>query len=311
MKTKVSILIATFTLCLPLMADTSLAAKTKPKKLPTQTYVTSKYHDETPNQFVLKYATTAYSLAGGEPSFTQRTVVPKNSRITVLQKSGKGAIISAQGFSSLMNVKNISGLTYSTKTYKVSKTALAKLNKQTKAWAKQLSKAERKSIDYYSGTGYTKLNNYLRYGDGNKTVAKNANLLTSALQQYNLKTPMTVYRGVSTSGLRKSLNGEKLRVGALYDDPGFSSTSISRYTALGFGSKLLLKIQLPKGNTGAYIDPVSYNVGEKEFLINPGANMIVTKVQTVTYTVKEKTKGHQAKTSLKDKYKLISVSMQR
>lgn len=56
--------------------------------------------------------------------------------------------------------------------------------------------------------------------------------------------------------------------------------------ALGFSSQhIVLKINLPAGNHGAYIDPISTNVGEKEYLMAGGTKLIVTGYQKAQSTV--------------------------
>jgi hypothetical protein len=88
---------------------------------------------------------------------------------------------------------------------------------------------------------------------------------------------------------------------------------------LGFSKQhVLLKVNLPAGNHGAYIDPISTNVGEKEFLMASGTKLIVTKVQkgqSIVHTVtKIQKKGKPAKqhvTNTKTNYTMVTLNLKR
>lgn len=89
--------------------------------------------------------------------------------------------------------------------------------------------------------------------------------------------------------------------------------------ALGFSKQhVVLKINLPTGYHGAYIDPVSTNVGEKEYLLDSGTKLIVTKVQQAKSTVHTvttiKKKGKQTKkqvSNVKTNYQLVTLNLKQ
>ncbi|MCE6013345.1 ADP-ribosyltransferase, partial [Levilactobacillus brevis] len=170
----------------------------------------------------------------------------------------------------------------------------------------------------YTGDGYEKINGYLRNGKGQKKVVKKAQLVQKGISKFKLRYNTTVYRGISNKGLKLSLNNRGLSVGSIYQDKAFSSTSLSKQVALGFSSQCLLRINIPAGVHGAYIDPISKNKGEKEYLLKEGQKLIVTKIQNASYT--EATKIYLIKNkgskvvqhttnNVKGNYKLITLNL--
>lgn len=124
-------------------------------------------------------------------------------------------------------------------------------------------------------------------GSGNKFHDLNA--LDKALDEHELKEPMTVYSGVSFNPRQKA-QGLKMHL------PAYTSTSISKKVAEGYSSyhaktahngdvhKHILQIQLDKGQKGRYVGtdskhrgnidaPISDYVHEQEFILPRKSNL--------------------------------------
>ncbi|MCK8606867.1 ADP-ribosyltransferase [Apilactobacillus ozensis] len=232
------------------------------------------------NQFV-----TSKNVQGVSLENNQQITIPINTSIKYLGQYKDGDLISTSD-NKILSVNNFKNNVYSNDTYKFSKSAKDKLKNLSKKWHKTLNKDEVKAVGHYTSDGYQDVNKYLR-NPGNKTsdkVKKEANNITTATSKFNSPDNLTLYRGISEEGLKASLNNQPLIVGAKYFDKGFSSTSLSRSIGEGFGN-VLLKINIPLGNHGAYIAPFSKHKNEQEFLLNPGTKMIVTNIENKKVTL--------------------------
>ena len=85
---------------------------------------------------------------------------------------------------------------------------------------------------------------------------------------------------------REQLNQHLLQhrnslVGRVIQDKGFSSTSINSEIARSFAEKnngAQLQIHAPKGSKGAYLDPISEAIGEREVLLNKGQKFRIDRI---------------------------------
>ena len=150
-------------------------------------------------------------------------------------------------------------------------------------WADGLSAEEIGAIADYSGDGYLGINGLLRHQVTQK-MAENWNafrnmsldnaikLLDKAIDKFDLKAPIKVYRTCENDVL------EKIKVGSIFHDEGFGSTSVlSKKVASG---NVVMEINVPKGRGyGAWISPMSGSVDEYEFLLQRGSNYKVKKIR--------------------------------
>ena len=147
------------------------------------------------------------------------------------------------------------------------------------SWGGALSAAERRGVKSYTDYGFRELNDGLR-GNPKPPPVPDKKLmasLDSALSKGKTPTAMVVHRGVSRDML------SKFKAGQAYVDKGYMSTSVDRGKAENFGGKSgpLLRITVPKGASGAYVEKLSVFKGEKEFLIPRGQRLNITKIETV------------------------------
>ena len=146
---------------------------------------------------------------------------------------------------------------------------------------KSLSNFEATSIDGYTYSKWTyRMNNYYRElsGEGVKLpegqderdiVATMALNLDSAIEKYDLKKPVVVYRTVRLNALPNILsNGD-----GTFRDNGFASTTTLRNGFnLGDEPSLIMAIKVPAGKGhGAWLKPLSQIPSENEFLLARGS----------------------------------------
>jgi len=126
------------------------------------------------------------------------------------------------------------------------------------------------SLRAYTGAAYRPINQGLRNGtlDQNDTAKRHVKKLDEFYKTARLKEDHVVYRGVSFRGDFKAPE-----VGALWEEKGYSSTSISK--AGKFGGNGYLTIELPTGTPGVYVESISSYTSEKELLLDRGARFRV------------------------------------
>jgi hypothetical protein len=139
---------------------------------------------------------------------------------------------------------------------------------------------EKMSIGDYTDHGYKPINKALRKGrTPSGKLPKRGGIDFGIKRSDQLKTldkatgkklsePVTVYRGVGSTGQSQLDNARKaLKEGGTVSDKGFMSTSVNPAAAVeGFAEPppVLLQIQTDKG---AYLEPVSRVKGEMEMLL--------------------------------------------
>ncbi|MCT3400771.1 ADP-ribosyltransferase [Lentilactobacillus hilgardii] len=291
------------------------------------TYVRTNYYAHAVNvgkqQLVTNKSARLYSIANGRVDDDHWVSVTKNSVLTVKDKltSRNGYVVTIPGNKNQFAFINPTKYVYSTAGIKNNPEKINQLTVSSKKWAKKLSKGQVKAIRYYTNNGYGKINTALRQPDdaASAKVKTSIKSISTGIQAFHLDQPTTVYRGISKEGLAKSLGSHSLKVGRQYHDPAYSSCTLSQMIALGFSKQhVVLKINLPTGYHGAYIDPVSTNVGEKEYLLDSGTKLMVTKVQQAKSTVHTvttiKKKGKQTKkqvSNVKTNYRLVTLNLKQ
>ncbi|GEM_PF-4643191 len=153
-----------------------------------------------------------------------------------------------------------------------------------------LSDAERAGIRSYTGAWYTDMNDAL-FGGGavSGRVQQMIDNATSGMNRMASQFNFVAYRGDSPYDMANLLGGtrDQLRnaaflrgsIGKTVEFKGFMSTAIHEdYAWTHKGVTTVIKT--PKGAKGFFVDPVSANQGEKEFLFQRGTKMKVVRIET-------------------------------
>lgn len=148
-------------------------------------------------------------------------------------------------------------------------------------WEDTLTQAEREGITRYTGSAYTRMNEYLRgqRADLDEHFLKLIEGCKDALAKASVAEDTVLYRGMgSTRTLARSLgiSGEELSGllssgglnGLRFVEKGFCSTGVER--GAGWSKEVMLRIVAPKGTQGMYVDPISRFRGERELLLQRG-----------------------------------------
>lgn len=144
---------------------------------------------------------------------------------------------------------------------------------------------------------YEDINNYLRFNQLGKvpeaTIKNTINYIESALNKFELDKDIVLYRGIDVPTIIEQVIGEKkysrdvniinsYLKNTTFTDKGFVSTSISKKEAINFGmgnGRAVMRINVPSGTKGAYIDEVSRIKREKEFLLNRNVTFKINNVK--------------------------------
>lgn len=136
----------------------------------------------------------------------------------------------------------------------------------------------------YTGSAYGKINKYYRGIESSLSpdLKKHSEVLSEFLQAAP-KVVAPTYRGMNF-GDTASLNNmkAKLKLGGIFSDPGFMSTTYNKQVINGFsetfgGGKVLVTIE---GKTGVLIEPFSGIRTEKEVLFNRNTKFKVKSYQS-------------------------------
>jgi hypothetical protein len=153
-----------------------------------------------------------------------------------------------------------------------------------KAYYAGLKPQYQQAVAYYTGSGYSVMNNYLRglipsnqvagYGLTEETLKTYINNLNQVLNNAPVTTqPIIVYRGVKFDAMAKFHNLKPGQVIDIFRD-SFNSTSFNMNVSAGgyfAGNKCcVFTVHLPVGVKGLYIGKQSSVSGEDEFILAPG-----------------------------------------
>lgn len=129
------------------------------------------------------------------------------------------------------------------------------------------------ALKVYTGSGYHSMNGALR-GDSKGSDETWKNIVNLQAMMVPVPADVQVYRGSSHEVLTKALGTSSFadvekHIGAVIQDEGFLSTSISPDSA--FGGSVRYEIQVPKGTAALYVSPDSaVGQGERELLLAAG-----------------------------------------
>ena len=147
-------------------------------------------------------------------------------------------------------------------------------------WWNGLEQDEQSAIMAYTGSAYGGINRFLRHGGASSpTLQRRINGISDALNKSELRKDIVVYRGTTKSFFAgKDHSLEELQEMGKYKisfvDKGFSSAAVTEGRAWKHKG-YILEIHVPKGKgRGSWVDPISQNRGEQEFLLQK--NMMYT-----------------------------------
>ncbi len=146
------------------------------------------------------------------------------------------------------------------------------------------------AVDAYSSNGYIYYNCFLRARTDkereecglSESGLDYLNTLVDLTNRYTLGEDTVLIRGISPEYLGTSFF-EELDFPQTLMEPGFFSTSFRENIAEGFVGErdgILLKIKAPKETPGVFVDIIRGYAWESEFLIAPGAKIVLTNKYT-------------------------------
>jgi HK97 family phage portal protein len=150
-----------------------------------------------------------------------------------------------------------------------------------KEWEASLSNSELRGIETYTDQNFGDIQDALRNG-GDLPYHINAddiNAAQNALMRSTAPDDMLVYRAINGDVFSK-LEGNE---GRSFVEKGFSSTTLNERYANQFyadGNYGILRVQVPKGSSGAYVDGIATKSGQQEYLIPHGSQFKILNVYT-------------------------------
>ena len=156
---------------------------------------------------------------------------------------------------------------------------------ETDTWSKNLSRSEIQAIQDYSENNYGFINASLRDGKTDSEYYKQGLKIEKALNKFDLKKNITVFRG-DNGGLLPNGEGKTVdellaiaQKGLEFKTKNFVSSSVTH----PFEPRIAqYTIKVPKGKRGAYIKKLSSFRDENEFLINRKTKFRVVDAYAVT-----------------------------
>lgn len=144
------------------------------------------------------------------------------------------------------------------------------------------------AVKLYTGSSYEDINGILRNTISTSSMSS-ASLtlvematddLTDMIRQApQITSAVKLYRGMQLD-VDSKLYRDITKVGTVFKDSGFVSTSVAKSTA--FGGNVRMEILVPKGSKLAYVDSISRLQGEKEALLQRGSMFYVRSIESGT-----------------------------
>ncbi|MFR1830513.1 ADP-ribosyltransferase [Clostridium butyricum] len=126
--------------------------------------------------------------------------------------------------------------------------------------------------------GYTSL-----YLEDIEEYTYKIDIINSNISKFELKENIVVWRYTDNKVFKTLFENQKIKVGANFVEKGFMSTTLiaKKLEKFAFDHKYntLLKLYLPKGAKGAYVDFEKGMLDEKEFLLPRDSKFILRKKQ--------------------------------
>ena len=152
-----------------------------------------------------------------------------------------------------------------------------------------MTPAERTGIEEYTGNLYGRINTALREGHTPSPGLQNLiDGTTAGLSRFRAAENMMAYRGANLHWTANLLGGTEAqmsdpaflrsRIGRTVVDKGFMSSGT--HTDSAWYADVRYTIFVHKGISGMYVDPISLNSGEYEFLFNRDTSFRVHQIKT-------------------------------
>ena len=141
---------------------------------------------------------------------------------------------------------------------------------------------QRRAVQRYTGDSYREINGFLRTGRGDAAARADAESVRAAMRE--IPENIMVFRAVSATGFgypnKQAIPASALPglVGRTWSDPGFTSTSINP-EPYDYNAKVRMRISVPKGTRGIYVDTISENQDEEEMLLDAGTKFRIDRVE--------------------------------
>lgn len=143
------------------------------------------------------------------------------------------------------------------------------LRSDSQKWIQSLNPEEIRAIKKYTKNSgdpnddkfFARLNAMLR-GDisQNENLNYYSDLISDSISKFELKHDIVCYRAIEFNPY------VDFKIGDIFIEPQFTSTSIVKSKALN--KPFILKINVPKGSQGAYIESISQYPAQREFIID-------------------------------------------
>jgi hypothetical protein len=149
------------------------------------------------------------------------------------------------------------------------------LDGESPNWQRRLRPDELDEIGEYAEGMYSDLNGALR--SGGSAPRRTLNALDSAIKKWESPENILVYRGIlPRQAAPNPLRGA--RVGDVFEDAGYMSTSLSRRTGTAFADNEVLEIEVPKGTNAAPIGQYG-RLSEQEILLPRGTRLEIVGIE--------------------------------
>lgn len=162
-----------------------------------------------------------------------------------------------------------------------SQAAASKWGKETyKSWEKSLTAEEKEAVTTYTGSWATDVNAKLRTsGDVSSWDKSSVANLDKALAKGSLPEDLIVHRGMSYSKLTDAMESGALTPGSILHDKGYGSSSV--HSDRAFTGNVRLRVRVPAGSPGAYVENLSSHKSELEFLLPRNSSYVIKGYQKV------------------------------
>ena len=155
-------------------------------------------------------------------------------------------------------------------------------------WHNELSAEERNGIQKYTDYWYSSINTSLREGRPDAAVQAMIDGATSGLDKFQAAGDVVTYRGANLHWTANLLGGTEAqlenaaflrsRIGKTVIDKGFMSSGTHKDSS--WSAAVDYTIFVHKGVHGMYVDPISANAGEYEFLFGRNTTFKVHMIKT-------------------------------
>lgn len=140
-------------------------------------------------------------------------------------------------------------------------------------WLSSLSDMEKRALDNYTSSGYITINDHLRHNtDVYANVSRDISALRDAIDRSSVPNNIIVYRGVR----QPFLDSLRARVGDVFTDAGFVSTTFDKDLAVGRSYRQgYIELRVPQGTRGGI-----GSFSESELILQSGTKFRIVSVDS-------------------------------